>query len=59
MAEEKASADAGAASPQDGYIDPASVAQVRSCLTLKRQFVFGKVSMSTYELLYGMLDVPY
>ena len=58
MAEEKASADAGAAKSQDGYIDPA-VDKVRSCLPLKRQFVFGKVSMSTYELLYGMLDVPY
>ena len=51
MADEKAadSADAGAAQRSvvgDGYMDPAPVAQVRSRLTLKRQFVFGKVSMS-------------
>ena len=52
MADEKAadSADAGAARRSvvgDGYMDPAhAVAQVRSRLTLKRQFVFGKVSMS-------------
>ena len=31
---------------RDGYMDPAPVAQVRSRLTLKRQFVFGEVSMS-------------